>query len=146
MHNIHPSSPSLPSLAPSLPSPPRKVCPPIARVFFHDIHTPIMYHYDIHTPTCLSLSCLKTSELQAKVDGTHYLFRDVVFKLVAAVSDGVVAITTPSYPPTGYTPPAGMHLAGFYRIQHRGFLLPCVSSVVISAKQFYTTILVRELC
>ena len=100
----------------------------------------MIYLFEIHTPTSMSLSCLKTSELQAKVDGTHYLFQDVDFKLVAAVSDGVIAVTTPSYPPSGYTPPAGMHLAGFYRIQHRGFLLPCVSSVVISAKQFYTTI------
>ena len=63
-------------------------------------------------PNSLTLSCMKTSEHQAKVDGTHYLFQDVVFKLVAAVSDGVLAMTTPSYPPSGYTPPAGRAIDG----------------------------------
>ena len=50
---------------------------------------------------------MQTLEHLANVDGSHYVFTDVAFKLVAAVSEGITAVTTPVYPPAGYTPPTG---------------------------------------
>ena len=59
--------------------------------------------YTIIRPPCL----VKTLEHLANVDGSHYVFKDVAFKLVAVVSGGITAVTTPVYPPPGYTPPTG---------------------------------------
>ena len=58
--------------------------------------------------------CSQSASLHARMDGPHYLYKRMQFRLLAVSEHGLMAVVLPAYPPAGYTPPEGLLLIIYY--------------------------------